>query len=114
MMFLIGIYASALVIVDGIGEFAKPAIASVTCCFLLDYILTTYRSIVVFMLFTIICLLIDVLAIILFMRDALRPGTFLTMNCFQTGFFGGVLIMDLVTVMRGTGAASIGSSIFVL
>ncbi|KAJ4316779.1 hypothetical protein N0V94_005270 [Neodidymelliopsis sp. IMI 364377] len=35
------------------------------------------------------------------------------MNCFQTGFFGGVLIMDLVAVMRGTSAAGIGFSIFV-
>lgn len=66
------------------------------------------------MLFIVICLLIDILAIVLFMRDALKPATFLTMNCFQTGFFGGVLIMDLVAVMRGTSAAGIGFSVFVL
>ncbi|KAF1363344.1 hypothetical protein EJ07DRAFT_104652 [Lizonia empirigonia] len=97
MLFLIGVYAYALRAVNDIGEFAKPAVA----------------SIMVFMLFIIICLLIDVLAIVLFMRDALRPGTFLTMNCFQTGFFGGVLIMDLVAVVKGTSAAGIGFSIFV-
>ncbi|KAL1604338.1 hypothetical protein SLS59_004134 [Nothophoma quercina] len=97
MVFLIGIYAVALRAVDGLGELAKPDIA----------------SIVVFMLFIVICLLIDILAIVLFIRDALKPGTFLTMNCFQTGFFGGVLIMDLVAVMRGTSAAGIGFSIFV-
>ncbi|KAF2628768.1 hypothetical protein BU25DRAFT_31985 [Macroventuria anomochaeta] len=97
MLFLIGIYAYALRAVDGVEEFAKPATA----------------SIVVFMLFIIICLLIDILAIVLYMRDALKPGTFLTMNCFQTGFFGGVLIMDLVAVMRGTSAAGVGFSIFV-
>lgn len=66
------------------------------------------------MLFIVVCLLIDILAIVLFLRDALKPGSFLTMNCFQTGFFGGVLIMDLVAVMRGTSAAGIGFSIFVL
>lgn len=72
------------------------------------------RSVVVFMLFIVICLLIDVLAIVLFMRDALKPGTFLTMNCFQTGFFGGVLIMDLVTAMKTRSSTGIGFSIFVL
>lgn len=114
MLFLIGIYAYALHAVDGIREFAKPAIASVFNYFSFDGILIEPRSIVVFMLFIIICLLIDVLAIVLFMRDALKPGTFLTMNSFQTGFFGGVLIMDLIAVMRGTSAAGIGFSIFVL
>ncbi|KAF9700840.1 hypothetical protein EKO04_001264 [Ascochyta lentis] len=97
MLFLIGIYAYALRTVNGIGEFAKPAIA----------------SIILFIIFIVICLLIDVLAIVLYMRDALKPSTFLTMNCFQTGFFGGVLIMDLVAVMRGTSAAGMGFSIFV-
>ncbi|KAJ4336790.1 hypothetical protein N0V87_005183 [Didymella glomerata] len=97
MLFLIGIYAYALRVVDKVGDVAKPAIASV----------------VVFMLFITICLLIDILAIVLFMRDALKPATFLTMNCFQTGFFGGVLIMDLVAIMRGTSAAGIGFSVFV-
>jgi hypothetical protein len=72
------------------------------------------RSVVVFMLFIVACLLIDILAIVLFLRDALNPATFLTMNCAQTGFWGGVLIMDLVAIMRGSSAAGIGFSIFVL
>lgn len=114
MVFLIGVYAYALRAVDGIGEFAKPAIASVNVDPFFTHVLTEYRSVVVFMLFICICLLIDVLAIVLFLRDALRPGTFLSMNCFQTGFFGGVLIMDLVAVIRGTSAAGIGFSIFIL
>ncbi|KZM28556.1 uncharacterized protein EKO05_0005662 [Ascochyta rabiei] len=97
MIFLIGIYAIALHAVNSVGEFVKPVIA----------------SIVVFLLFIVICLLIDILAIVLFLRDALKPGTFLIMNCFQTGFFGGVLIMDLVAVARGTSSEGIGGSIFV-
>lgn len=66
------------------------------------------------MLFIVIVLLIDVLAIILFLRDALKPATFLTMNCFQTGFWGGVLILDLVAVARGASSVAIGFSVFVL
>ncbi|KAF1929994.1 uncharacterized protein M421DRAFT_382353 [Didymella exigua CBS 183.55] len=97
MLFLIGVYAYALRAVDGLGQLAKPAIA----------------SIIVFLLFIVICLLIDILAIVLFMRDALKPGTFLTMNCFQTGFFGGILIMDLVAVVKGTSSAGIGFSVFI-
>lgn len=62
----------------------------------------------------IIVLLIDVLAIILFLRDALKPGTFLTMNCVQTGFWAGVLIMDIVAIGRGASAVGIGFSVFVL
>jgi hypothetical protein len=77
-------------------------------------ILTERRTVVLFMLFIAIVLLIDILAIVLFLRDALKPGTFLTMNCFQTGFWGGVLIMDIVAVGRGAGSAGIGFSVFIL
>jgi hypothetical protein len=72
------------------------------------------RSVVIFMLFIVIVLLLDVLAIVLFIRDALKPATFLTMNCFQTGFWGGVLILDLVAIGRGASAVGIGFSVFVL
>jgi hypothetical protein len=97
MVFVIAAYAWALRHVEDIADFTKPAIGSV----------------VVFMLFIAACLLIDILAIVLFLRDALKPGTFLTMNCAQTGFWGGVLIMDLVAIMRGSSAAGIGFSVFV-
>ncbi|KAF1833767.1 hypothetical protein BDW02DRAFT_569751 [Decorospora gaudefroyi] len=68
------------------------------------------------MLFIIIVLLIDILAIVLFLRDALKPGTFLTMNCFQTCFWGAVLIMDFVAMGQGESANSValGFMIFVL
>jgi hypothetical protein len=78
------------------------------------FVLTNFRSVVVFILFIIIVLLIDVLAIVLFLRDALKPGTFLTMNCFQTGFWGGVLILDFVAIGKGANAAGIGFSVFIL
>jgi hypothetical protein len=68
----------------------------------------------VFLAFIAIVLLIDILAIVLFLRDALKPATFLIMNCFQTGFWGGVLIMDFVAIGRGASAVGIGFSIFVL
>lgn len=66
------------------------------------------------MLFIVIVLLIDILAIVLFLRDALKPGTFLTMNCFQTTFWAIVLLMDFVAVGRGANAVGIGFGIFVL
>jgi hypothetical protein len=77
-------------------------------------VLTNFRTVIVFMLFIVIVLLIDILAILLFLRDALKPGTFLTMNCFQTAFWGGVLIMDLVAIGQGANAAGIGFSVFIL
>lgn len=66
------------------------------------------------MLLIVIVLLIDILAIILFLRDALKPGTFLIMNSVQTGFWAGVLIMDVVAIARGANAVGIGFSVFVL
>lgn len=76
--------------------------------------MSKYRAVVVFMLFLVAVLLIDVLAILLFARDALKPGTFLTMNSFQTGFWLGSLILDIVYVARGENAVALGFSIFVL
>ncbi|OAL52214.1 hypothetical protein IQ07DRAFT_363960 [Pyrenochaeta sp. DS3sAY3a] len=97
MIFIIVAYAITLRNLDSIKDVTKPAVASV----------------VIFMLFIVIVLLLDVLAIVLFIRDALKPATFLTMNCFQTGFWGGVLILDLVAIGRGASAVGIGFSVFV-
>ncbi|EAT85978.1 hypothetical protein HBI56_024310 [Parastagonospora nodorum] len=97
MLFIIAAYSWTLRHLNEIKDVIKPAVASV----------------VVFMLFIVIVLLIDVLAIVLFLRDALKPATFLTMNCFQTGFWGGVLILDLVSVARGASSVAIGFSVFV-
>ncbi|KAH7383163.1 hypothetical protein BKA66DRAFT_512034 [Pyrenochaeta sp. MPI-SDFR-AT-0127] len=97
MILIIIAYAWALRNLNNIKDVVKPAIASV----------------VVFMLFIVIVLLIDILAIVLFLRDALKPGTFLTMNCFQTSFWAGVLIMDFVAIGRGASVVGIGFSVFV-
>lgn len=97
MLFIIAVYGWTLRAVDEYKDMIKPAVASV----------------VVFMLFIVIVLLIDILAILLFLRDALKPGTFLTMNCFQTGFWAVVLIMDFVAVGRGASTVGIGFSICV-
>lgn len=67
------------------------------------------------MLFIIIVLLLDLLAIVLFLRDALKPGPFLWMNAFQTAFWLGVLIMGLTRLGDDGGSpAGIGFSVFVL
>lgn len=70
---------------------------------------------VVFYLLIIIVLLLDILQIIMFVRDNLSPGAFLTMNCVQTGFWGGVLLMNLVYIGKEhTSAAGIGFTVFLL
>ncbi|KAF1945351.1 hypothetical protein EJ02DRAFT_451647 [Clathrospora elynae] len=97
MIFIIAAYAWTLRTLKDFKDVVQPAVGLV----------------VVFMLLIIIVLLIDVLAIALFLRDALKPGTFLTMNCFQTGFWAGVLIMDFVAIGRGGSTVGIGFSIFV-
>ncbi|KAF2130221.1 hypothetical protein P153DRAFT_356027 [Dothidotthia symphoricarpi CBS 119687] len=97
MILIIAAYAWSLRALSDIQDVVKPAVGSV----------------VVFMLLILIVLLIDVLAIVLFLRNALKPGTFLTMNCFQTGFWGGVVIMDFAAIADGASTASLGFSIFV-
>ncbi|KAF1912705.1 hypothetical protein BDU57DRAFT_542516 [Ampelomyces quisqualis] len=97
MVFIIAAYSWTLRHLKELKDVIQPAVASV----------------VVFMLFIVIVLLIDILAIVLFLRDALKPGTFLTMNCFQTGFWAGVVIMDIVAIGRGASAVGIGFSVFV-
>ncbi|CAG5140047.1 uncharacterized protein ALTATR162_LOCUS623 [Alternaria atra] len=97
MILIIAAYGYSLRTVNDLEDVIKPSVGSV----------------VVFMLFIVIVLLIDVLAILLFLRDGLKPGTFLTMNCFQTGFWAGVLIMDFVAIGQGASAVGIGFSIFV-
>ncbi|KAH9862543.1 hypothetical protein IAQ61_009960 [Plenodomus lingam] len=97
MVLIIAVYGWTLRAVDEYKDMIKPAVAAV----------------VVFILFIVIVLLIDILAIVLFLRDALKPATFLIMNCFQTSFWAAVLIMDFVAVGRGASAVGIGFSIFV-
>ncbi|KAF1845498.1 uncharacterized protein K460DRAFT_109996 [Cucurbitaria berberidis CBS 394.84] len=97
MIIIIATYAWVLQSVNNIKDVAKPAIASV----------------VVFMLFIIIVLLMDILAIVLFLRDALKPGNFLIMNCIQTGFWAVVLIINFVAIGRGKSSVGIGFSIFI-
>jgi hypothetical protein len=66
------------------------------------------------MTFSIIVLLLDIVAIVLFVRDALKPGTFLIINSFQTGFWAGVLIVEFVAIGRGASNTGLWLSIFVL
>ncbi|EMD67968.1 hypothetical protein COCSADRAFT_267217 [Bipolaris sorokiniana ND90Pr] len=97
MIFIIAIFAYTLRTLKDLKDFTEPGPGTV----------------VLFILFMVIVLLIDVLAILLFLRDKLKPGTFLTMNCFQTGFWAGVLIVDFVAIGHGVSPVGIGFSIFV-
>lgn len=77
--------------------------------------LTFIRTTIIYILFIVIVLLIDVLAILFFLRHALKPANFLSMNCFQTGFWFGVLIVDFVSYHNGgVSSVRLGFAIFVL
>lgn len=52
------------------------------------------------MLLIVAVLLCDVLAIVLFLRDALNPRTFLNLNSFQTGVWTGIIIMNFISIAR--------------
>jgi len=71
------------------------------------------------MLLIVAVLLIDVLAILMFLRDRLNPTKFLIMNIVQTSFWLAVLLLNVIALARnGTGdgasRAGIGFSVFVL
>ena len=66
------------------------------------------------MLMIIGVLLLDVLAIILFLKDKLNPTVFLIMNSTQTGFWGGILILDLIAIARGANAVGIALTVGIL
>lgn len=62
----------------------------------------------------IIVLLLDILAILLFLRDKLTPDTFLVMTSAQTGFWIGVFIMEIVAVAGGASAVGLVFVLFCL
>lgn len=67
------------------------------------------------MLLIIAVLLMDVMAILMFLRDGLNPTKFLIMNVVQTSFWVVVLLLNIVAIARqGTNGAGIGFSVFVL
>ncbi|KAF2110680.1 hypothetical protein BDV96DRAFT_500843 [Lophiotrema nucula] len=98
MLFIIAIYAVALKVIADDPNRTTPAIGVV----------------VVFMLLIIAVLLMDVLAILMFLRDKLNPKSFLIMNVIQTAFWFVVLILDIAAIARGASAAGIAFTIFVL
>ncbi|KAF2830889.1 hypothetical protein CC86DRAFT_168601 [Ophiobolus disseminans] len=98
MIFTIAAFAYTLRHINEVQDIVKPTVAPV----------------IIYLLCVVIVLLVDILAIVLFLRDALKPGTFLTMNCFQTGFWGGAFIVNLAAIGRGADTVAIGFSVLVL
>lgn len=77
--------------------------------------LTTHSVIVVFMLLIIAVLLMDILQILMFLRDSLSPLSFLIMNSVQTAFWAAVLLLDLVSIAKKeSNATGIGLVVFIL
>lgn len=95
MLIIIGFYAWALHYAA--NRTSTPAIA----------------VIVVFMLLLVICVLLDVLAILMFARDALKPTTFLIFNVIQTGIWFIVILLDIVAIVRGARWSGLIGSIIV-
>lgn len=73
----------------------------------------TIAVIVVFMLLLFICLLLDVLAIVQFARDALKPTSFLIYNVVQSGIWLMIIILDVVAIARGAAWSGLIGSIVV-
>jgi hypothetical protein len=119
MLFMLVLYGIAIKMAKDDDSLVTPRVGCVNerispCIHKTD--LLSCRAVVVFMLFIVAVLLIDILAIILFLRDALRPGVFLIMNSFQTGFWTGSLIVDIVYIARGRDgvhSAAIAISVFI-
>ncbi|RAR16569.1 cys met metabolism pyridoxal phosphate-dependent enzyme [Stemphylium lycopersici] len=98
MIFIIAAYAYTLRTLKDLKDVTEPAVGTT----------------IIYILFIVIVLLIDVLAILFFLRDALKPANFLSMNCFQTGFWFGVLIVDFVSYHNGgVSSVRLGFAIFV-
>ncbi|KAF2199825.1 hypothetical protein GQ43DRAFT_375314 [Delitschia confertaspora ATCC 74209] len=70
--------------------------------------------VIFFMLLVIGVLLLDLLAIVLFLRNALRPTAFLVMNVVQSFFWVVVIVIDFVAIAKGTGARGIWFPILAL
>jgi hypothetical protein len=66
------------------------------------------------MLLIIAVLLMDILSILLFIRDGLNPKTFLILGCVQTTIWATVLILDIVAIAQGESAVGLGFTVFVL
>jgi hypothetical protein len=67
------------------------------------------------MLLIVIVLLMDVMAILMFLRDGLNPSKFLIMNVVQTTLWVVVVLLNVVSIAKhGSSGSGIGFSIFVL
>ncbi|KAF2247936.1 hypothetical protein BU26DRAFT_323713 [Trematosphaeria pertusa] len=98
MLFIIGVYAWALKVLRDEGYDDLPGIG----------------VIVVFMLLIIAVLLMDILQILMFLRDSLSPLSFLIMNSVQTAFWAAVLLLDLVSIAKKeSNATGIGLVVFI-
>ncbi|KAF2749375.1 hypothetical protein M011DRAFT_475473 [Sporormia fimetaria CBS 119925] len=67
-----------------------------------------WGGIIIFLLFVIIVLLLEIYTIVKFLRDALHPSFFLTTTTFQTMFWTGVLVMAGVSFARDSRDAAVG------
>ncbi|KAF2812563.1 uncharacterized protein BDZ99DRAFT_474715 [Mytilinidion resinicola] len=84
MVFLIGIYIWAIVIIRSRHDIEN----------------VSWGVIILFMLLLIICLLLDIMAMIMFAKHSLKPGAFLLFNVIQTTIWTVILVLDIVALAR--------------
>ncbi|KAK8219138.1 hypothetical protein IWZ01DRAFT_538664 [Phyllosticta capitalensis] len=63
-------------------------------------------TIVVFFVLVLVCLTLDIIAVVKHARHNLRPKTFLIFNAVQTLFWAAVLVIDIVSAVRTRSALS--------
>jgi hypothetical protein len=74
-----------------------------------------HSAVVIFILLIVIIILMDVMAILMFLRDGLNPKKFLIMNVVQTTLWVVVVLLNVVSIAKDHSSGSrIGFSIFVL
>ncbi|KAF2493320.1 hypothetical protein BU16DRAFT_541019 [Lophium mytilinum] len=84
MTFIIGAYAWALAVIRSRHDIENVSLGVM----------------ILFMLLLVICLLLDILAIVMFGRNTLKPGVFLLFNVIQTTFWTVILVLDIVALAR--------------
>lgn len=62
------------------------------------HLLTPTSAAVAFIFFTVLVLILDILQITLWIRNALYPSTFAALTIFQAAFWAIVLSMDIISI----------------
>ncbi|KAH7135879.1 hypothetical protein B0J11DRAFT_173827 [Dendryphion nanum] len=104
-----------IIMVFSLGTFIWAAVAISKNSLDLGYSKPAIGVVVITILLIVIVLLIDILAILMFVKNKLKPGTFVILNSVGTAFWGVILILEIAAVgtSNGSNGASIGLAVFI-